>query len=735
MRTNEPQDAESTDLPVTDFPIEEVARYPRPGTAIPGVFAFSPDDRLLTYLFSPDASLTRQLFAFDPEKGEQKLLLSPPDGGTTEENLSIEEALRRERQRQLELGVTAYAWAKNAIRFLIPLQGCIYVQDGPHALLRKVVGKDGKPTLDAQISPDGDWVAYVQDAEIYVVPAGGGEPCQVTHGARGTGKTHGLAEYIAQEEMGRLHGFWWSPDSKWIAFTEVDETHIPVYRIVHQGKDAVGEGAQEDHRFPFAGEANARVRLGVVPAEGGEPVWMDLGEEEDFYLPRVQWLPDGGLSAQLENREQTRLELVRFDPRNGRPTTLLREETGVWINLHDMFKPLKRPLDGKEGCFIWVSERTGFRNIYLHDRHGSLIRQLTRGNWVLDSIAGVDEERQQVYFTASLEDPTESHLYAVSFEGGEPRRITHGPGVHTVHLDHAFSSFVDVHHAIDVQPTVTLRSLSDGSVLHTIYDQPDPRIEKWGLRPPQLVTLQSRDGVKLYGAIYRPPASYGDGPFPTIVSVYGGPHHQSVANKWDLMIDMRAQYLCSLGFLVFKLDNRGSSRRGLEFEGVIKHDMGNIEVQDQVDGVRWLVDQGFTDPDRVGIYGWSYGGYMSAMCLAQAPDTFKIAVAGAPVSHWDGYDTHYTERYMGTPQSNPEGYKMSSVLHHVEKIRGRLMLVHGLIDENVHFRHTARLVNALIEARKHYDLLLFPDERHMPRKLADRVFMEENIRDYFLQHL
>jgi len=208
-----------------------------------------------------------------------------------------------------------------------------------------------------------------------------------------------------------------------------------------------------------------------------------------------------------------------------------------------------------------------------------------------------------------------------------------------------------------------------------------------------------------------------------------------VTNSWGMTVYMRAQYLRSLGFLMFILDNRGSARRGLAFEGAIKHNAGHVEVDDQVDGVRWLMEQGLADPQRIGVYGWSYGGYMAAMCLARAPETFKVAVAGAPVTHWDGYDTHYTERYMGTPESNPQGYAESSVMHHVAKIKGKLMLIHGLIDENVHFRHTARLINALIAARIPYDLLLFPDERHMPRKLADRVFMEERIRDYFLQHL
>ena len=718
---------------------------PVPGMAIPNTFAFSPDDALLTYLHSSEGTLTQQLYACDLETGATRQLVTPPGAGDQEQTLSLEEKLRRERARSLAVGVTRYALAAKGFRVLVPLKGGIYVQDDDDAdgesgetPLRCLVPGDGAPVLDPQFSPDGSAVAYVQDAELYVVSADGGAPVQVTEGARGTRRTHGLAEYIAQEEMGRSHGFWWSPDGRRLAFAEVDETHIPVYRIVHQGQDRVGEGAQEDHRYPFAGQANAKVRLGVVSVDGGtrsgdrsqrEPVWMDLGSDDDIYLARVQWQPDGRLIAQVENREQTELRLLRFDRQSGAGKTLLTETSAVWINLHDMFTPLK------DGRFVWASERTGFRHLYLYDEDGKLIRQLTDGVWMVDALAGIDEERGRVYFTATLEHPAEQHLYVVSLEGGEPRRLTHAPGMHAVTLDHARRRFIDVHSAPETPPTVTLRGLEDGTLLRSIHDTPDPRVAALDLPAPQIVAFQNCNGDTLYGALYFPPTEYGPGPYPVIVSVYGGPHAQRVTRNWAITADMRAQYLSSLGFLVFKVDNRGSARRGLAFEGAIKRIMGDLEVQDQVDGVKWLVEQGLADPARVSIYGWSYGGYMAAMALARAPETFKVAVAGVPVTHWDGYDTHYTERYMGTPQSNPEGYRSGSVMAHVDKMQGKLLLVHGLIDENVHFRHTARLINALIRARKPYELLLFPDERHVPRSLADRVYMEERVRDFFVKNL
>jgi dipeptidyl-peptidase 4 len=715
------------------LPLEAVVALPAPGMAIPGAIAWSPDDRLITFLWSPDGTLTRQLYAMDAQTGQRTLLVEAPGGGATEENISLEEKLRRERARQRELGVTQYAWARHASRIVVPLRGAIYVQDGPGAKLRKILDGSGAPAIGARLSPDGKWVAYVQDAELYVVPADGGEPRQLTSGARGTGRTNGLAEYVAQEEMGRGEGFWWSPDSRKIAFEEVDETHIPIYRIVHQGKDAVGEGAQEDHRYPFAGQPNARVRLGVVALDSDEPAWMDLGDDQDVYLARVCWLPDGALAAQVENREQTVLDLLRFDPSAGACRSLLREASDVWVNLHHSFQPIQP--GAPVGGFIWASERTGFQHLYLYDGDGTLVRSLTSGEWMVDAQAGVDGERGLVYFTGTRDDPREKHLYVVDIAGGDVRRITQEAGWHDVVLDHGSRRFVDTYDAPDRPPVVTLRSLEDGAALHTLYDERDRRLDELDLAPPELVQLRSRDGVVLYGAVYRPPESFGSGPHPAIVEVYGGPHVQKVKNSWAMTIAMRAQYLRSQGFLVFMLDNRGSARRGLAFEGALRHDMGHVEVDDQVDGVRWLVEHGLADPARVGIYGWSYGGYMAAMCLARAPETFKVAVAGAPVSAWDGYDTHYTERYMGTPATNARGYAESSLMRHVDTIRGKLMLVHGLIDENVHFRHTARLINVLIKARKPYDLFLFPDERHAPRGQADRIYMEEVIRDYFLAHL
>ena len=699
------------------FLSKTIAELPGPGLKAPHSFSFSQDDRQATYLLADDEQGIQQLYALDTATGASTVLVAPPGGGVKEDQLSPEEELRRQRQRMLATGITQYSRAKHAERLLIPLSGNIYVKDGPRGDLRLLVDNTGKEAaITPKLAPDGEWIAFVRDAELYVLPASGGEPRQITSGARGTGKTHGLAEYVAQEELDRHEGFWWSRDGRSIAYAEVDETHILVYVIPHQGSDITGPEAQEEHHYPFAGGPNALVRLAVVAREGGEPIWMDLDFGEEIYIARVFWWLDGDLGAVILNRPQTAVFLVRFDPDTGRRRTVHEERSDYWINL-----PRRCMAQIEDGGFIWASERTGFRHLYYYGPDGTQRRALTKGEWIVDEIAGVDERRGLVYLTGNREDPREKHLYAIGLDGGDVERLTGAAGTHEVTLDADAGWYVDVHSAIDTPPTVTLRALPGGTPAVRVPLPADSRLEQFRLEPPELVTLRNRESTLLYGALYRPPASFGPGPHPAIVHVYGGPHAQEVTNSWGRMTAaLDIQYLRALGFVVFRLDNRGSARRGLSFEAPLRHQFGRVEVEDQVDGVRWLVDQGLADAKRVGIFGWSYGGYMTLMCLAKAPEVFKVGVAGAPVTDQAGYDTAYSERYLATPQTNPDGYRETSVLTHARNIRGKLLLVHGLLDENVHFRHTARLINVLTRAGIPYDIALFPDERHMPRHYADR---------------
>ena len=727
------------------FSIAETALLPAPGMTLPNGFSFSLDDARLMYLLGTPSDPTQTLWALETATGTTEVLFEPPGGGIRENALSLTEELRRQRERSRAIGITSYARAERSERLVVPLPDGLWVLDGPGKAWRHVV--TGGDMQGPALSPAGDRVAFVRDGEVYVASveeatqatqAAEVMPCQITSGARKAGMTNGLAEYVAQEELERQEGFWWSPDGRWIAFEQVDERHMPTYVIAHLGAETTGPQAYEEHRYPFAGAQNARCRLGVVAADddggGDAPVWMDLDVGEEAYLARVFWWRDGDLGAVIVNRPQKALWLVRWDCATGQRTTVLHEQSELWINV-----PARGIVELEDGAFVWASERSGYRHLYVFARSGGPQRQLTGGEWVVDDLLAVDTDDGVVYFTGNRDDPREKHLYAVPLAGGDLRRITQEPGTHDVVINHHYTQFVDTWSAIDQPPTVTLRALADGARVQSLPLPADPRVEAFGLglRPPALVTLQSRGGEMLYGAVYRPDTSrFGPGPYPTIISVYGGPHAQEITNSWGRMTaSMNLQYLREMGFLIFGLDNRGSARRGLRFESAIARQFGTVEVEDQVDGVRWLVAQGLTDPHRVGVTGWSYGGYLALMCLAKAPDVFQVAVAGAPVTDYAGYDTAYTERYLETPATNAEGYAQTSVLTHVEAIRGKLLLIHGMVDENVHFRHSARLVAALIRAGKPFETLFFPDERHMLRFLPNRRYLNERIDAYFLANL
>lgn len=704
--------------PFDTITIEDVARLPRPGMAIPGSYQFTPDGRGLAYLHSAEGSLVQSLWLYDFDSGTRRVLAGPPP----ERPLSREEELLRERLRIREVGVTSYQFAREAPTRTILLPG------GPKLRIiygdREPIEIDGTGGVEApRISPDGQRIAFVRAGDLYVMPAVGGEPLRLTHDAE-DGLTNGLAEFIAQEELDRTDGFWWSPDSRRIAFIRADSRHIPRFPIVHQGKDALDI---EYHRYPFAGQPNAILELAVVDTWTAETVWLDLGPDQDFYIADVAWRHDGLLAVQRLSRDQCHLAVLLFDPATGRVRSRFDERNEPWLNVDHNWRFLR------SGELVWTSERTGFRHLYLYDPALDHVRPLTAGEWAVTSVVGVHEASRTVFFQATAESVLERHLYAVSLDGGEPRRLTSEPGWHTTAVSDDARYFVDTFSSLEHAPVTLLRTL-DGSVEAVLFDNDGTSADSLGLVPPRLLTVDAADGTLLHGALYEPPEPARTPP-PVIVSVYGGPHAQRVANEWSLTVDLRAQYLARQGYAVFKLDNRGSANRGLAFEAALARRMGTIEIDDQVTGVRQLAQRGLVDGSRAGIFGWSYGGYLSALALMRAPDIFSVAVAGAPVTHWEGYDTCYTERYMGTPADNPVGYHDGSVITHVARLEGRLLLIHGLVDENVHFRHTARLITALTAAGKPYDLLLFPEERHVPRDAAGLAYQERRLAEYFLTHL
>jgi dipeptidyl-peptidase-4 len=711
--------------------LKDVARYPRPGMNAPNQVEFTPDNQKVAYLLASAGSLAQELWTYDLISSERRQMTQmATDLVSHTGQFSIDEELRRERTRQRGLGVTGYQFAQSTesgpLILLIPFDGRLYLARNAEHLtpMSKTEG-----AIDPQLNPDGTYVAFVRDGELHSLKAdGSGQPRILTSGAE-DGVTNGLAEYIAQEEMGRHKGFWWSPDGRHLAFIHADSRHIPKYSIVHQGREQV---FNEEHRYPFTGTRNAIVQLGIVSVESDpvEVIWMDLGRDEDMYLARVAWRPDGVLTALIQSRDQRSQRLMSFNPVNGEATTLIEEQGHPWLNLHDNLRFLR------SGEFLWSSERSGFNHLSLHDHDGHEIRTLTDGQWMVTGQVTVDEDQRIVYFQGTFDSPLERHMYVVPLDGGPLRRVTHEAGWHDVVISPDQRSFVDKWQSLQQPPRLTLRSLSDGEVQRVLFESESTTPESLGLCVPEITSFYSSDGVLLYAAIYASEETQtGNQPRPLVVDVYGGPGVQTVTSTWSQTVDLRAQYLAQQGYVVLNVDNRGSSNRGLAFEAPIARSMGHVEVSDQVDGVRFLASRPYVDSSRVGIYGWSYGGYMTLRALMHAPDVFKVGISGAPVTFWEGYDTHYTERYMGLPGTNESGYQTSAVLPYVEQLVGKLMLVQGLVDENVHAQHAMRLIEALTTAAKDYELVLFPEARHMPRNPSHLEYLERKLVEFLNRYL
>jgi dipeptidyl-peptidase-4 len=705
-----------------------VAKLPAPGTVVPGAIAFTPDGRAVTYLKAESASLSRVLWRADVDGGIPRVVARPPGSGDTDANVSQAEALRRERQRLRDTGITQVARARQADVAVIPLGGDLYLLKGSNGPLERLT-QTPSPEIDPQLSDDGTQVAFVRDNELHVIELGSRRETSLSNGSA-DGLTHGLAEFMAQEEMDRFRGFWWAPDGLRVAYQETDERHIPLYSIVHQG---AGDVTVETHRYPFPGQANAKVKLGVVSAKGGETRWLSLPTEgDDVYLARVAWQDPKHLLIQLLSRDQRSLKLWRVDVDTSQATLLVEETAPTWVNLHNDL----RVVPGT-GELVWSTEASGSRQLVLLDRDGKRVRTLTEGCGIVDGIDHLDAKRREVWFSSGMPTPLERRVFRVSLDGGPAVPVTTTPGTHRVVVAGDGNFYVDTHSSLTVPPVTRLLA-RDGRVVSVLDDAgtADARVAEYRLIPPEIVTFRGREGTEFFGAYYAPRSKRLGGKAALVVLLYGGPHVQYVSDTWALTADMNAQHLADRGFAVWKMDNRGSSRRGHAWEAALHERMGTVEVQDQVDGVRFIArTKPEIDASRVGVTGSSYGGYMTLRCLLEAPEVFQAGVSLAPVTDWDGYDTCYTERYMSTPQKNASGYAGSSVLGKVDRLRGELLIIHGMIDENVHFRHTARLAAALVAAGKTFRLIPLADERHSTRKEENRKYVVDQLTGFFEKSL
>jgi dipeptidyl-peptidase-4 len=710
------------------------------GPSIAGL-SVSPDGSRVTYLQGNAEDKNRlDLWEYNIREKRARVLVGSKSLASDSGHLSDEELSRRERQRTAALsGILEYSFAPTGHALLFPLGGDLYYYNLDKAAKDAVVPIAHSPgfATDAAVSPGGAHVAYVLNQNLYVYDLAAAREQALTHDGGGPIK-NGMAEFVAQEEMGRSTGYWWAPDGRHIAFARVDETPVPLTQRFEIAADNVATFAQ---RYPAAGGPNVSVRLGVADVHSGAVVWIDLGAEQDIYLARVNWLPDGKtLAIQRESRDQRRLDLLFADIGTGRTRIVLTETSDSWIELNDEISFLKHSRE-----FIWRSSRDGFRHLYLYGDDGRLIRQLTAGSWDVDdfdkrAIKAIDETRRLVYFAATEKSPTERHLYRASLDAQDPRaiqRISQGDGVHDVTMPADGRHYVDNFTSVAQPPQVSLHE-PDGKLiaylLENRLDQTHPDAPYLADNSvPEFGTLDAADGQTLYYRLFKPahfdPAKH----YPAIVEVYGGPSVQRVLNNWTG--NSFTQILTRAGYVVFQLDNRGSAYRGTAFQSPIHQELGKVEVEDQVQGARWLASQGFVDPARLGVWGWSYGGYMTLMLMFRAPELFRAGVAGAPVTDWRLYDTHYTERYLGRPQDNAAGYEASSVLPYAKGLKGGLLVIHGMSDDNVLFLHSTKLFRALQDLNEPFDVMVYPGGKHGLMRQHDGRHGYALMKRFFDEHL
>jgi dipeptidyl-peptidase-4 len=578
---------------------------------------------------------------------------------------------------------------------------------------------------DAKLSPDGKMAAFRRGQDLYTVDAASGKETRLTLNGTETLR-NGAPDWVYPEELELGTAFWWSPDSKSIAYLQFDTSREPVF----PHEDLLGERAlYEPQRYPQAGENNPDIRLGVVAAAGGPTRWLETGDTRSAYLiARAGWMPDSrSVYVVRLNRVQNKLDMISIGVETGEPSVVFHESDPYWINLSGDVRFLR---DGKR--FLWTSERDGFRHIYLYSTDGKTVKQLTKGAWEVTAITGVDEEGGRVFYTSSEATHLERHLYSVRLDGEDKRQLTKEAGTHSIAMGPTGAYYLDTYSGPQSPSRVVLHAGS-GAELGVYREADRTQADQFDILPAEIVSFKAADGAVLYGRLLKPAGFQTGKKYPMVVTVYGGPGVAlPIHDAWS-GVDIDQVY-AHHGYVVWQAENRGGMGRGHAFETSIYHNLGVTELADQVAGVKYAISLGFVDPERVGIHGWSYGGFMTANALLNAPDVFRCGVAGAPVTNWLNYDTIYTERYMGLPADNPDGYKNTALPAKAANLKGRLMIMHNFEDDNVLFQNTLQLISALEQAGKTFDFVLYPQKSHgVSGSLARQ--MNEAMLEFFDQWL
>ena len=556
-------------------------------------------------------------------------------------------------------------------------------------------------------SPDGRMVSFVRENNLYVEDLGMQRRERALTRDGSAKILNGRLDWVYQEEIygrGNFGAYWWSPDSASIAYLRFDERPVPEFTVVdHIPYDQTLEVTS----YPKAGDPNPIVKLGIVNAIGGETRWIDTFKYEptDFLISRVTWTPDSKKVAfQAQNREQTFLDLNFADARDGKSSNVIHETTKAWVSAID------DPTWLDDGSFLWQSERTGWRHLYHYAADGKLIKQVTDGKWEFRSLEGVDEKNGLVYFSGTEHSQIAAQGYSIKLDGTGLTRLTTTEGTHRIDVSPANNFFLDVWSDINTPPQVRLFD-GTGKLVRVLAENKVDALKNYKLGTTELMQVKTRDGFVMDAMMIKPPDFDPKKKYPVMTFTYSGPHAPQVRNAWGSTTYLWHQLLAQKGYIMWVCDNRTASGKGAESTWPVYKNFGELELRDLEDGVSWLKSQSYVDGSRIGIWGWSYGGFMTSYALTHS-QSFKIGISGGTVADWRDYDSVYTERYMGTPQNNPDGYKRSSPVTSAKNLHGKLLLIHGAIDDNVHMANTVQFVYELQKAGKQFQLMVYPKSRH-----------------------
>ncbi len=660
--------------------------------------AWMRDGKAYTVL-EDDTSGHTDLYRVDALTGRKDVLVRGADlvPAAGQQPIAIEEySFSADGSKLLIFTNSARVWRLNT-------KGTFYVWDLGAKRLIPVSAKPGYQMF-AKFSPDGRKVGFVRDNNIYVTDLASGSETALTRDG-GENVINGTSDWVYEEELDLRDAFRWSPDGTRIAFWRLDQSAIRPFYLLNQ--DSLYPQLVPV-RYPKAGTPNSEVKIGVVELATGRTAWVDLGAEKDIYVaamgfaaaPTAIWL------TRL-NRHQNRLDLLVADAATGASRVVMSDSDSAWVDAHE-----PQWLNGGRQ-FLFLSERDGYAQAYLFNRDGSLVRRVTPGGWDVLELYGVDEQAKALYFAGAIDGALGRPLLRIGLDGRGLARISTEPGTHGVEFDPTFQLYVDTHSRAGVPPVQTLRRAS-GKLVRPLADNAAlaRKVDALRLRPPEFLKVPTPDGVELNAWIIKPKDFDPAKRYPLLLFVYGGPGSQTVTDAWGGGQYLWHEMLAQDGYLVVSVDNRGTGARGAKFKKLTYLHLGRYESADQIAAARWFATQAYVDADRVGIWGWSYGGYMTSRTLLLGRGVFKAGLAVAPVTDWRFYDTIYTERYMRTPEENHAGYEESASLTYADSLTGSFLLVHGTGDDNVHFQNSVRLVERLEAANKQFDLRIYPNKTH-----------------------